>query len=103
MDVVSGPFWYEGSDFKKRHEYYPATEIFIRQQADGTETTIPGFEGALGTNNTYSKNFTAFTYDFNGDKLPDIVVGNKKGMFVYLQTRKKVSREKRELSPPVAK
>ena len=26
MDVVSGPFWWEGPDFKTRHEYYPATK-----------------------------------------------------------------------------
>ena len=74
MDVVSGPFWYEGPDFKTPHEYYPATEKFVRKKADGTEETIPGFEGALGTNNTYSKNFIAFTYDFNGDKWPDILI-----------------------------
>ena len=24
MDVVSGPFWYEGPDFKRPHEFYPA-------------------------------------------------------------------------------
>ena len=28
MDIVSGPFWYEAPDFKKAHEYYPATEKF---------------------------------------------------------------------------
>jgi hypothetical protein len=74
MDVVSGPFWYEGPDYKKSHEYYPATEKFTVKNADGTEKVIPGFEGALGTNNTYSKNFIAFTYDFNGDKWQDILI-----------------------------
>ena len=24
MDVVSGPFWYQGPDFTDRHEYRPA-------------------------------------------------------------------------------
>src|SRR5688572_32241137 len=24
MDVVAGPYWYEGPDFKKRHEFYTA-------------------------------------------------------------------------------
>src|SRR5437867_490438 len=46
-DIVSGPFWYEGPDFKKRHEYRPATESFKRIN-DGREQLIPGFEGALG-------------------------------------------------------
>ena len=36
MDVVAGPFWYEGPDFKKRHEIWPATASFTRKKADGT-------------------------------------------------------------------
>src|SRR3989442_1208675 len=47
MDVVSGPYWWEGPDFRKRHEYYPATNSFKLRQADGAEQFIPGFEGAL--------------------------------------------------------
>lgn len=74
MDIVSGPFWYEGPDFKTRHEYYPAKESFKKQKPDGTEETIPGFEGALGRNNTYSKNFVAYTYDFNADGWTDILI-----------------------------
>src|SRR4029079_6947963 len=56
MDVVYGPFWYEAPKFKQRHEYYPANATFQRKRPDGTEETIPGFEGALGTNNAYSDN-----------------------------------------------
>jgi len=74
MDVVSGPFWYEGPDFKKRHEFAPANATFKRKKADGTEETIPGFEGGLGTNNAYSECFLMFTYDFNGDGWTDILV-----------------------------
>ncbi|MEO7676067.1 MAG: VCBS repeat-containing protein, partial [Verrucomicrobiota bacterium] len=74
LDVVSGPFWYEGPDFKTVHEYYPATEKFTMKNADGSAKEIPGFEGALGTNNTYSKNFFAFTHDFNGDGWTDILI-----------------------------
>ncbi len=74
MDVVSGPYWYEGPDFKKRHEYYPAEKTFTRKKSDGTDEVIPGYEGALGTKNTYSDNFFTFVYDFNGDGWPDILV-----------------------------
>src|SRR5258707_944497 len=74
MDIVSGPYWYEGPDFKKRHEYYPANTTFKRKKSDGAMETIPGFEGALGVENTYSDNFFAFTYDFNGDGWTDIMV-----------------------------
>src|ERR1700760_3453717 len=59
MDIVSGPYWYEGPDFKQRHEYYPANKFFTRQKSDGTEEKVPGFEGALGVNNAYSDNSSA--------------------------------------------
>src|SRR5690242_16573227 len=57
IDVVSGPFWYEGPDFKKRHEIWPATASFKHKKADGAEEVILGFEGALGVNNAYSECF----------------------------------------------
>jgi hypothetical protein len=81
MDLVSGPYWYEGPTFQKRHEYSPTTRKspagvapFKKKLADGKEDTIEGFEGALGTNNTYSDNFFAFTYDFNKDGWADILI-----------------------------
>src|SRR5947207_5768547 len=57
MDVVSGPYWWEGPDFKVRHEYYPAKQAFKLKKEDGTEQTLEGFEGGLGKANTYSDNF----------------------------------------------
>jgi hypothetical protein len=74
MDVVYGPYWFEGPDFKKRHEYYPANTTFKHKKADGSEEAIEGFEGALGVNNSYSDNFFAFSYDFNGDGWADIMI-----------------------------
>src|SRR5205809_6436653 len=73
-DVVSGPYWYEGPDFKKRHEYYPATQTFKKKMAESKEEIIEGFEGALGVNNAYSDNFFAFSYDFNKDGWDDILI-----------------------------
>jgi hypothetical protein len=72
MDIVSGPYWWEGPDFKVRHEYYPATKSF--KLGPISKITIPGFEGALGQNNTYSDNFFAFTADFNKDGWDDILI-----------------------------
>src|ERR1700681_4858735 len=46
MDIVSGPYWYEGPDFKKRHEFYPADKFFTKKKDDGTDEKVPGFEGA---------------------------------------------------------
>ena len=74
MDVVSGPFWYAGPDFRKRQEFYPANTTFQRKRADGSQEKVPGFEGGLGTNNAYSDNFLTFTYDFNQDGWMDILV-----------------------------
>ena len=74
MDVVAGAYWYEGPDFKKRHEIWPATATFKKQKGEGIEQTMPGFEGALGTNNAYSDCFLTFTYDFNNDGWTDVLV-----------------------------
>ncbi len=74
MDVCSGPFWYEGPDFKKRHEFRPANAAWKRKKSDGTEETLPGYEGALGENNAYSDCFLIYAYDFNGDGWTDIIV-----------------------------
>ena len=53
MDVVSGPYWWEGPAFQKRHEYYPAKKSFKAKKEDGTEQTIPGFEGELWAKRTH--------------------------------------------------
>ncbi|HEV2395097.1 MAG TPA: FG-GAP-like repeat-containing protein [Verrucomicrobiae bacterium] len=52
IDIVAGPFWFEGPDFKKRHEYRPAKAFDPKG---------------------YSDNFLTFTGDFNGDGWPDIL------------------------------
>jgi hypothetical protein len=83
MDIESGPFWYEGPEFKVRHEIWPATATFQRAKPDGTKETVPGFEGALGTNNAYSDEFLTFAYDFNGDKWTDVIVYGMPGTAVF--------------------
>ncbi len=82
-DIVYGPFWFAGPDFKTRHEYAPANQVFKRKRPDGTEETIPGFEGGLGANNAYSENFLTFTYDFNADGWSDILVYPHPGLAGY--------------------
>jgi putative membrane-bound dehydrogenase-like protein len=52
-DIIAGPFWYEGPDFKKRHEYYEPKPFDIKG---------------------YSDNFFAFLYDFNRDGWNDIFI-----------------------------
>ncbi len=91
-DIVSGPFWWEGPKFEKKHEYSSTTRSspagkapFKKKLDDGTEKLIPGFEGALGKNNSYCDNFFAFSYDLNKDGWTDILIlgfpGDKSSWF----------------------
>src|SRR5688500_5945768 len=43
-DIVSGPFWWAGPDFTKKHEYYPATLTFKRKSDDGSEALAHGYD-----------------------------------------------------------
>jgi hypothetical protein len=52
-DIVSGPYWYEGPDFQKRHELYPPTP----HDPKG-----------------YSEVFFMFTPDLNGDGWNDVLI-----------------------------
>ncbi|MDB6155535.1 MAG: repeat protein [Chthoniobacteraceae bacterium] len=74
MDVVYGPSWWEGPDFTKRHAYADDSKVSKIKNADGTESTFPGFKGALSNENDYSRNFLAYTYDINGDGWSDILI-----------------------------
>lgn len=69
-DIVSGPFWYEGPTFQKRHEYSPTNnQQWKRKDKEGKEEIVAGFDP-----HGYSKNFFAFTHDFNGDGWTDILI-----------------------------
>jgi hypothetical protein len=83
MDIVSGPFWYEGPGFKTRHEYRPAQDSFTTTNAAGKTVTIPGFEGALGQKNAYSDDFLTFTFDINGDGWADVIIVGYPGKETY--------------------
>lgn len=100
VDIVSGPFWYEGPAFQKRHAYAPATQTFKRKNADGTEETIEGYEGALGSGVATAVEKFEKVVDLNGDGWPDILVANTKGAFVFLQRVKNVSRQEWEKAQP---
>jgi len=59
LDVVYGPYWYEGPDFTRKHQIYPPTGRL---------------EGKSFDPKGYSDNFQTFCYDFNGDGYPDVLV-----------------------------
>lgn len=62
-DVVYGPHWYEGPDFKIRHDIYPAKP----QNREG-----------------YADNFFCWIYDFNGDGRNDILTVGFPGKPAYV-------------------
>lgn len=74
MDVVYGPYWWEGPDFKTRHVYADDSKVSKIKKADGTEVEIRGYKGALSNENDYSANFLEFSADINGDGWTDIVI-----------------------------
>ncbi len=51
-DIVSGPYWYEGPQFEKRHAYEEPLGVWIK---------------------AYSNFFFTFAHDFNNDQRPDIL------------------------------
>lgn len=53
VDIVAGPFWWEGPAFEKRHAYYEPKTFSI---------------------NGYSDNFFAYVHDFNTDQKNDILI-----------------------------
>lgn len=83
IDICGGPFWWEGPDFKIRHEFRPATKTSKIKKPDGTEVVIPGYKGALGNENDYSDNFFTYAYDFNKDGWTDIMIYGLPGTEVY--------------------
>lgn len=62
-DVVSGPYWYEGPDFKTKREIYPAKP----QNREG-----------------YADNFFCWVYDFNGDGKNDVLTAGFPGKPGYV-------------------
>ena len=83
VDILSGPFWYEGPDFKKTHTIYDMSKTAFAaknpdgtpvKNADGTDKMIPGFPGLLSGTNQYSNNFIAYAPDLNGDGWQDYLV-----------------------------
>ncbi len=54
LDIVAGPFWYEGPEFKKSHAFYEPV-VLPREPSP-------------------SNSMFSFVYDFNGDSNPDILV-----------------------------
>lgn len=96
-DIVTGKrFWAHGPTGDAEPNA-PAVVYWFKlvRNADKSVDWVPYFvddDSGVGTQ--------VLATDVNGDRLPDIVVGNKKGTFVHLHETKKVSKDEWEKAQP---
>jgi hypothetical protein len=69
MDVAVGPYWWEGPDFTKKHQFAFEPDM-------APEKPFPAAHG-------YSNNFFAFSGDFNHDGWTDILIVGFPGKETY--------------------
>jgi hypothetical protein len=96
-DIVTGKrFWSHGrTGDPDRNELAVLYWFKLARNSDGSVDFIPhqiDDDSGVGTQ--------VVATDVNGDGLPDIVVGNKKGTFVHLHQKKSVTREEWEKAQP---
>jgi hypothetical protein len=72
MDVVAGPFYYLGPDFKEAREIYPPATINIAGAEYPGGPPVPQMGGI--THGSYPPSFMSWIYDFNGDGWPDVLM-----------------------------
>ena len=72
MDVVAGPFYYLGPDFKEAHEIYPPATINIGGAEYPGGPPVP--QSGMVVHGNYPPSFMSWVYDFNGDGWPDVLM-----------------------------
>ncbi|HEY6168464.1 MAG TPA: PVC-type heme-binding CxxCH protein, partial [Verrucomicrobiae bacterium] len=96
-DIVTGKrFWAHGPKGDIEANADPVTYFFkIVRHADKSVDFVPHLiasDVGVGTQ--------VVAGDINGDKLPDVVIGNKKGTFALMHEAKKVSKDEWEKAQP---
>lgn len=71
QDVVSGPFYYLGPDYKVAREIYPSA------------TTDPSTKNE----GSYTESMLNYVYDFNGDGWPDVLEISLNAAYLYINPR----------------
>jgi hypothetical protein len=88
-DIVTGKrFWAHGSDLDAEPNAPAVLYWFQLVRHHGKAEFVPHL-----IDNNSGVGTQVVVADINGDGLPDIVVANKKGIFVFLQKTEKVSTE----------
>lgn len=98
QDIVTGKRWWAHKPPIDPEGDAPAVLYWWKQvrNADGTTDFIPFLidqDSGVGTQFTVR--------DVNGDSTPDIVIGNKKGDFIFLSRREKATQKEWESTCPV--
>jgi hypothetical protein len=96
-DIVTGKrFWAHGSHGDADPNGAAVVYWFgLMRNKDKSVTFVPHLidnNSGIGTQ--------VLAADINGDKLPDIIVGNKRGTFVHLHEKKKTSRKEWQKAQP---
>jgi hypothetical protein len=96
-DIVTGKRYWAHGPKNDQEPNAPAVLYWFKlvRNKDGTADFIPfkiDDDSGIGVQ--------VIAGDLNGDKYPDIVVGNKKGIFVHIGEAKKVSKEEYEKQLP---
>lgn len=71
QDIVAGPFYWAGPDFKVAREIFPPATINVAGSVQESGPEQPQ-AGAI-VHGSYSPTFMVFVYDFNGDGWPDVL------------------------------
>ncbi|MEZ4699964.1 MAG: FG-GAP-like repeat-containing protein [Rhodothermales bacterium] len=79
-DLVAGPYYYLGPDFRRRREYFPS------------RTYNPGVE--------YTPHMLAFAKDWTGDGWPDIIVSEMRPLALFINPKGESRRWERVLVIP---
>jgi hypothetical protein len=94
-DIITGKRWWSHSE-KAPGALEPALLYWFKTSREGKKVRFIPYR--IDSNSGVGTQVVAG--DINGDKLDDVIVGNKKGTFVFTHTAEKVDRRKWEAAQP---
>ena len=99
-DIVTGKRWWSHGAKGDPDPQTPAVVYWFRTRRSGTSGKVDFVPHLIDDNSGVGVEVKA--RDVNGDGLPDVIIGNKRGTFVHLQSREKVTRQEYVAAQPLA-